>query len=62
MRSACRSTSAVTNGLPSRSPPIQLPMRRNDGSSTVLQAGSGGRQLVLERRIEARQLAQKRES
>ena len=32
-RSVPRITSAVTNGLPSRSPPIQLPIRRKDASS-----------------------------
>ena len=32
-RSVPRITSAVTNGLPSRSPPIQLPILRNDASS-----------------------------
>ena len=32
-RSVPRITSAVTNGLPSRSPPIQLPIFRKDASS-----------------------------
>ena len=39
-RSARCRTSAVTKGLPSRSPPIQLPMRKNDGSSTPFHAAS----------------------
>ena len=33
-----RMTSAVTKGLPSRSPPIQLPMRRNDANLACLPA------------------------
>src|SRR5438477_578205 len=35
----CR-TSALTNGLPSRSPPIHVPIRMNDGSSALFHAGS----------------------
>ena len=52
-----RSTSALTNGLPSRSPPIQLPMRRKDGSSAV-PAGIASPPAAPRVAINARQLAQ----
>ena len=52
MASAWRVTSAVTKGLPSRSPPIQLPMRRKDGISQSCQAASVAASSVLEVGIE----------
>src|ERR1039458_5852421 len=35
MAAVCLVTRAVTNGLPSRSPPIQLPSRRNAGAAAA---------------------------
>ena len=56
-RSVPRMTSAVTNGLPSRSPPIQLPMRRNDASSPAAPP-SLRVQPVLQRALQPRHLVQ----
>ena len=56
-RSVPRITSAVTNGLPSRSPPIQLPIRRNDASSPRA-APVALVQPVLQRAMQPRHLVQ----
>ena len=56
-----RITSAVTNGLPSRSPPIQLPIRRNDASSSRAPRVAScvfGLQPVLQRAVQPRHLVQ----
>ena len=56
-RSVPRMTSAVTNGLPSRSPPIQLPILRKDASSSG-RAALLLVQPVLERAMQPRHLVQ----
>ena len=56
-RSVPRITSAVTNGLPSRSPPIQLPILRNDASSPRV-AAVALVQPVLQRAMQPRHLVQ----
>src|SRR5260370_36695624 len=60
MRRAWVKTSAVTNGLPSRSPPIQLPIRRQEGTFKPAHSGSIILQLIFELGIEMRELAKKR--
>jgi hypothetical protein len=60
-RIADSSTSAVTKGLPSRSPPIQEPGRRKAGNSArpcSRQPATVARQVVFAGVVEARQFAQ----
>ena len=52
-----RITSAVTNGLPSRSPPIQLPILRNEASSSA-RGAIALVQPVLQRAMQPRHLVQ----
>ena len=60
MRNVSPSTSAVTKGLPSRSPPIQLPIRRNDASSTRRVGRISGLEIVLHALNRRADLPQKR--
>ena len=57
---AYRSTSAVTNGLPSRSPPIHEPIR-STGCRTSWPVRPASRQLVLERLLERGHLLEQRQ-
>ena len=60
MRSARSSTSAVTNGLPSRSPPIHDPIRRKEGRSRSADVRVAPLQLVLQRAVQQRHFGQER--
>ncbi len=60
MRSVRSSTSAVTNGLPSRSPPIHEPIRRNERQLGQRRAGVAALQFVLERAVQQGHLGQER--
>ena len=60
IRAVCSVIVAVTNGLPSRSAPIQLPNRRNAGASGAIDPDASPCSATVERPVHTRRQAEQR--